>query len=263
MNLQFLIIDPQYDFADPNGHLFVPNADQDALRLAAMLERHMQQIQSIHVTLDSHHWFDIAHPAFWVNTQGQHPEPFTLITEQDIELGQWRTAKAACQNRAREYVKSLKRNARYDLVVWPPHCLIGQKGHSIVEPIAQQLNAWESQQFTVDYIIKGTNIWTEHYSAVQADVPDPEDSGTHLNTALITELKHADIIAISGQALSHCVANTIYDIAEFFEPQEMQKLVLIEDTTSSVSGFEHLGETFMQTMQQRGMRVAKSTDMLV
>ncbi|MEK7990356.1 MAG: hypothetical protein VSS52_005065, partial [Thiotrichaceae bacterium] len=141
MNLQFLIIDPQYDFADPQGQLFVPNADHDALRLAAMLERHLQKIQAIHLTLDSHHWFDIAHPAFWINAKAEHPEPFTVISEQDINAGQWKAAKPAFQHRAHEYVKTLKQNGRYDLVIWPPHCLIGQKGHSIVEPIAQQLNA--------------------------------------------------------------------------------------------------------------------------
>jgi len=64
-----------------------------------------------------------------------------VISEQDINAGQWKVAKPAFQHRAHEYVKTLKQNGRYDLVIWPPHCLIGQKGHSIVEPIAQQLNA--------------------------------------------------------------------------------------------------------------------------
>ena len=31
----------------------------------------------------------------------------------------------------------------------------------------------------------GANPWTEHYSAVQADVPDPQDPATQLNRALV------------------------------------------------------------------------------
>lgn len=264
MNIQFLIIDPQYDFADPKGQLFVPNADKDAIRLAEMLQRHLDDISAIHVTLDSHHWFDIAHPAFWINEQGQHPQPFTVIDEQAVLQGLWHATKPAHQARAVSYVQALKQQSRYDLVIWPPHCLIGQRGHTIVEPIAQQLNHWEMQQrHSVNYVLKGMNIWTEHYSALKADVPDPEDSGTHLNTALISALKHADKILIAGQALSHCVANTVYDIAAFFEDVEMQKLVLIEDATSAVAGFEHLADEFMHTMSQRGMQVARTTDMLL
>jgi len=68
----------------------------------------------------------------------------------------------------------------------------------------------------VDYVTKGSNFWTEHYSAVQADVPDTEDPGTMLNTNLIELLEETDVLALSGQALSHCVANTVIDIANNF-----------------------------------------------
>jgi DNA-binding transcriptional ArsR family regulator len=37
----------------------------------------------------------------------------------------------------------------------------------------------------VDFVTKGSNYWTEHYSAVQADVPDSQDPTTMLNTELI------------------------------------------------------------------------------
>lgn len=58
MNLQFLLINPQNDFAHPDGHLFVPGADKDSERLAEMLKRHKSKISDIHITLDSHHLGD-------------------------------------------------------------------------------------------------------------------------------------------------------------------------------------------------------------
>lgn len=263
MNLQFLIIDPQNDFADPKGSLSVPDADKDSERLAAMLKRHREKLSDIHITLDTHHLVDIAHPVFWVDSKGQHPAPFTIITLDDVGNGQWRATHPGCQERAAAYVQALKDNGRYDLCIWPEHCLIGSWGHNVVAPIADAVRDWERKFAMVDYVTKGSNMWTEHYSAVQADVPDPEDAGTQVNTRLIETLEQADLIALSGQALSHCVANTIYDIADNFGDENIRKLVLIEDTTSSVPGFEELGERFVAEMSARGMQLAKSSDYLI
>jgi len=263
MNLQFLIIDPQNDFAHPSGNLFVPGADKDSERLANMLKRHQSKISDIHITLDSHHLLDIAHPLFWMDTQGKHPDPFTLISEDDVENGKWKTTHPGFQERTLEYVKALKTSGRYELCIWPPHCLIGSEGNNVVKPIADAILDWEQNFALVDYVTKGSNIWTEHYSAVQADVPDPEDPSTQLNMGLIQVLEEADLIALSGQALSHCVANTIRDIADSFGDESINKMVLIEDTTSSVPGFEQLGQQFLADMTTRGMQTAKSTEFLV
>lgn len=263
MNLQFLIIDPQNDFAHPNGNLFVPGAVEDSQRLADMIQRHMDKIDDIHITLDTHHLVDIAHPIFWVNDRGQHPDPFTLISADDVHNGKWKTTQPAFQTRATQYVEHLDTNGRYQLTIWPPHCLIGSHGHNVVDSIASAVKDWEQQFAMIDYVTKGSNIWTEHYSAVQADVPDPEDPSTQLNTRLIDTLETADLVALSGQALSHCVANTVRDIVNNFGAENISKLVLIEDTSSSVPGFEQFGEQFLQDMKACGVQTAKSTEFLV
>jgi nicotinamidase-related amidase len=132
-----------------------------------------------------------------------------------------------------------------------------------VAPIAGALMEWEKTFAVVNYALKGSNMWTEHYSAVRADVPEPTDPSTLLNTDLIARLEQADVIACSGQALSHCVANTVRDIADIFAEENISKLVLVEDTSSSVSGFEALGEQFVRDMKAQGMRTVKSTEFLV
>jgi nicotinamidase-related amidase len=264
MNLQFLIIDPQNDFANPNGSLFVPDADKDSEKLQQMIKRHLHQINQIHVTLDTHHLLDIAHPLFWINSKNQHPAPFTCITLENVENHKWQTTDPSFQKRATAYVKALKNNGRYDLIIWPPHCLIGSLGNNIVAPILDIVLSWEQNQFSMaNYVIKGLNIWTEHYSAIEADVPDLNDPSTQLNLNLIEKLASADIIAISGQALSHCVANTVRDIANHIGNENIHKMVLIEDTTSSVPSFEHLGQEFLTEMKARGMQTAKSLEYLV
>ena len=276
LRCDLLIIDPQVDFCDPKGALFVPGADADTKRLTTMVKRIAPKLNDIHVTLDTHHWFHIAHPSFWVDSKGQSPAPFTLITYDDVKNGTWKpaipayysreTMKKAGQDRdgVLEYTKSLHDNQRYVLVIWPPHCLIGSPGHAVMPELYSALLDWEKANKTayVDYVTKGSNLWTEHYSAVQADVPDPSDPTTGLNVPLIETLQKVDLIGISGQALSHCVANTITDIANNFGEENIKKFVLLEDTTSSVGGFEKLGTDFVKALTARGMQTARSTDFL-
>jgi len=263
MKTHLLIIDPQNDFCDKNGALFVAGADRDAVRLGKMLNRLVKKIDDIHVTLDSHRTVDIAHPIFWINSKGQHPGPFTIISEADVSGGAWMTTNPAWRKRGLEYVKLLAKNGRYPLCIWPPHCRIGTWGHSIAKPVSDALLKWEEERFgVIDFVTKGSNILTEHYSALQADVPDPADPSTGINTDLLKVLQDADAILITGEALSHCVANTITDIANNFGEENIKKFVLIEDTCSNVTGFDNLGKDFIKNMTKRGMQISKSNEYL-
>ncbi len=266
MDLRLLIIDPQNDFCDKNGALCVPGADADMTRLAAMIRRLKNKIDDIHVTLDTHHYVDIAHPIFWVNSDGGHPDPLTtIITVEDVENGTWRTTNPRLGKRALEYVKTLRDNNRYALVVWPYHCLIGSWGYGVYPELLDAMLEWEKDFCMVDFVTKGSNIYTEHYSAVQADVPDPQDPSTMLNTRLIQTLEEADIIALAGEALNFCVANTVTDIADNFGEENIKKFVLLEDASSPVPGkdFEPFTEKFMNDMSRRGMKISTTTDFLV
>jgi len=264
MSLEFLIIDPQNDFSDaPGAALPVPGASADAGRLAVLLDRLGDRIDDIHVTLDTHQLLDISHPMFWVNEHGRPPTPFTQITVAEVEGEVWRPVKPEFQQRALNYVRALRDNHRYALTIWPPHCLVGTWGHNVMPVVSAALRRWEERRWArIDYHIKGYNPWTEHYSAVQADVPDPDDPSTQINVRLIQTLEKADVVALSGQALSHCVANTVRDITDHFGEESVRKLVLIEDTSSPVPGFEKVAYEFLTDMKRRGMKIVQSTEFL-
>jgi nicotinamidase-related amidase len=267
--LELVIIDPQNSFCHPTqGELFVPGADKDMERLAAFIGQWLLAIDDIHVTLDTHHELDIAHPLFWLNAQGEHPAPFTMISKQDVLDGVWTpfNPKLPCPpygtllDRAIHYVTKLDENSRYQLTIWPPHCRIGTPGHNLAAPIEKALRNWELSRYAmVDYVTKGSNVFTEHYSGVQADVPDPEDPSTHLNTRLIQTLENADRVVFSGEASSHCVANTIRDIAENFGEDTAHKCVLLEDAMSPVPGFEQFADDFFRDMRTKGMQITTTT----
>lgn len=265
MKVYLLVIDPQTDFCSPNGSLSVAGAHDDMVRLATMVKSN-HRIDDIYVTLDSHPRIHIAHPNFWRNSKGQMPAPFTQITAQDVRDGIWTPVKLSLQKRALDYVQKLDASKRYGLTIWPIHCVIATPGHCVYAPFQEALNEWQDKRIAVPtYITKGTNVFTEHYSAIKAEVPDPEDAGTQINVQFLQAVNEADIVLLAGEAGSHCLANTIRDAVDWFGTQTgddsfTKKLVLLEDCTSPVTGFEPQQDAMIKDMVAKGMRVSKSTD---
>lgn len=282
--IDLLIIDPQNDFCnekvvDSGGKiieqaaLYVHGAEDDMTRLANMIDRIGHHLRDIRVTLDSHRLVDIAHPIFWTDDKGNHPTPFTIITGDDIRKGVWRATYPGHQRIATTYISQLEKNNRYPLCIWPPHCLIGYWGHNYFPAIGKALMKWEEENFAnVDIVTKGSNPFTEHYSGVQADVPDQTDPSTQINTRLITALEEADTILLAGEARSHCLANTVRDIVNRFDVEGkndyVKKMVLLTDATSDVADlpgqtmFKDIGEAFVSDMRGKGMRVSTTTEFL-
>lgn len=268
--IDLLIIDPQNDFCDPKGSLFVVNADKDMETLAKFIKRVHPRLNDIHVTLDSHHRSDVAHPLWWKDKNGQHPvidipagKYPVLVTSKDIDAGTWMPTIAP--KRTIEYVRELEKRGKFNLVIWPEHCLIGSWGHNVYAPVAEALAEFEKTPgFNVDYVTKGSNPYTEHYSVFRAEVPDQKDPSTQLNSALVDVLQNkTDMIYVAGEALSHCVASSIRDLADAFgDDQYLARMTLLTDCMSNVPGFEKQGDDFVQEMVRRGMKTAKSTDVL-
>ncbi len=255
---QLFIIDPQRDFCEPDGGLYVPGAEKDIARLSALIRRNVDAFDAVHITLDSHHRVHIANPIWWLDSNGNHPDPFTQIDATEVESGKWRAYNPAFQQRSLDYVRALTAQGRYTLTIWPYHCLIGSSGAAVAPELFETLRLWEERFAVVNAIAKGSNIFTEHYSAVRADVTDPEDPSTMLNTGLINALRAGPDrpILVAGEALSHCVANTIRDVANEFSPEELRNIILLEDACSNASGFEALGRDFLIEMSARGMQVS-------
>lgn len=264
MKVHLLLIDPQRDFCEPSGSLFVKGANADMDRLALMIERLKGKLADIHVTLDSHQVIDISHPQWWVDSSGKHPGPFTLISAADVVDGRWTTTRPSFRARSLQYLDALEAGKRYPHVTWPEHCLVGTTGHAIYPSISESLHAWVREKYAiVDYVTKGSNPWTEHFSAVRAEVPDPQGPSTQLNTRLVRTLEEADVILLAGEARSHCLANSVRDVATAFsDTSYVSKMVLLTDACSDVTTFEAYGEAFVKDMLAAGMKTATTADFL-
>ena len=275
---QLLIIDPQNDFCDlpaswcpvdpVSGERAAPalpvaGAHADMGRLAAFIRGAAAVLDEITVTLDSHNRLHIAHPTFWQTGEGGPVAPFTEITARQVRAGAFRPRDPSADERALAYLDALEARGRYTLMVWPVHCEIGTWGHGVHADVRTAYNAWEVDRLkVVRKVNKGSNLWTEHYSALQAEVPDAADPHTRLNQALLAALDTADRLIIAGEAGSHCVKATTEDIADNLPGGRLQRLVLLTDCMSAVTGFAAQQDAFLRGMAERGARLTTSTELL-
>ncbi len=258
MATALLVIDPQNSFCNPGdaqgnsrGSLYVEGADSDMLRLAAWISENKYDIDSLYFTMDWHHPNDIAHPGFWQNAEGSAPAPFTQITAKDVSTGKW--IPRFEPERTLEYLQALEAQNEYPHLIWPPHCIIGSEGAAVYSPVMQAFEEWAALGNFYNAVTKGEYPLSEHFGAFKAQIPDSEIPETELNEELLDELNDFDTIYIAGEARSHCVANSIKQILDSAE-YLAEKIIILEDTMSNVSGFETLADPIFKRAKAAGVR---------
>ena len=133
-----------------------------------------------------------------------------------------------------------------------------------MQNIHEALQEWTTRaNKNVEFVMKGQCMLTEHYSALQAEVPLDEDEGTKLNVPLMDKLRKASKIICCGQAKSHCVNYTVRDLLQNLDPEDASKLVLLEDAMSSVSGFDTVSEDFIRFVKERGVQITSCDELIL
>jgi nicotinamidase-related amidase len=250
-----LAIDVQNTFCLPTFELFVGGrsgrgAIDDNQRLCEFVYRNLAQITTIVPTLDTHSAMQIFHAAFWVNAQGEHPAPMTMIALDQVQSGEWQVNPALAYSLgtthdalvafALHYAQRLSADGKYPLTIWPYHSMLGGIGHALVSAFEEAcfVHAMARQSQT-RFEIKGGNPLTENYSVLRPEVLD-DPTGKAIaqkNSSLIQALLAYDVVIIAGQAKSHCVAWTIDDLLheiQTLDPTLAQKVYLLDDCTSPV-----------------------------
>lgn len=228
-----VLIDMQIDFCHEQGNLTVPGALGDLQRVIEFIYRNAPQITHITCSLDSHLPRQIFSPNWWVDENGQHPPPFTLITLDDIEAGLWRPTVAPVASVA--YVRRLEQGAQKVLTIWPYHTLMGGVGGAL-DPELWSAVMWHSlaRKTQPTWLMKGSLPTTEHYSIIRPEVPLPKHPSGDTNRAFLDTLSKADTIIVAGEAASHCVLESVADIVEDFAPHDLPKLHIMRDCMSPV-----------------------------
>ncbi len=254
-----------YTVGNQIASLPVKGAISDLRRLSKMVDRVGGRLEDIHVTLDSHRVIDVSHPSMWRNVKGDSPSPFTMITPADMDNDIWYPRDPSLRPRMRRYLQTLYDQGSYPHMIWNEHCLIGSWGHNVQDTLAAALQRWERSQFAnVDYVVKGTNPYTEHFGALMAEVPDPNDPSTQLNGDFLKILQDADIIGVAGEASSHCVLETVKQIATNIGVEHVKKFHVILDCMSPVAqvpggpDFPAIAAAFFKDMESKGMILTTS-----
>lgn len=255
--VHLLLIDVQKDFCFPEGTLYVAGrtgtgAVDDSRRIAELIYRNLDVITDITTTLDTHLAYQIFFASFWLDKQDNPLQPFRVITAAQIAAGEVRPnpamAKWLCGGnytwlckQVEFYCKELERAGKYQLYLWPPHCLLGSDGHALAGVIheARMFHAYaRTAQSHVE--VKGGNPLTENYSVLRPEVTSRFDGMplAQRNTQFIQTLLSSDAVVIAGQAASHCVKSTIDDLLTEILAQDAslaKKVYLVTDCMSAVT----------------------------
>jgi nicotinamidase-related amidase len=284
--VHLLLIDVQKDFCFPEGSLYVggrsgTGAVDDSRRIAEFIYGNLGAITDITTTLDTHLAYQIFFPSFWIDRDGAPLQPFRTITADQIAGGDVRSSPAMAKwlcngnytwlcKQVLFYCQELERAGKYQLYLWPPHCLLGSDGHALAGVIheARLFHAYaRTSQSHVE--VKGGNPLTENYSVLRPEELSRFDGAAlaQRNTQFLHTLLSADAVYIAGQAASHCVKSTIDDLLGEIAAQDpalAKKVFLLTDCMSAVvapgADFTQQAEGALQRFKDAGMNLVTSKE---
>ena len=262
--VMLLLVDMQIDFCHTQGALYTPGALDDIKRVIDFIFRNASRLSHITCSMDSHYPFQIFHPPWWVDADGKHPPPFTVITKEDVQQGKWIPVREEEWSRA--YVEKLEQKSKKQLLIWPYHVPVGAAGH-LLDPELWSVVFWHgiARQNQPVFWQKGTIPETEHYSVLQPEIPVTDKPESGLSTDFVGLLNSFDYVVIAGEAASHCVQETVKDIVAFYGEgtNELKKFIVLEDCTSPVQhpeiDFDKLTREQFETFKKQGVSFQKST----
>ncbi|MEK7639275.1 MAG: hypothetical protein AAB388_03900 [Patescibacteria group bacterium] len=261
MTVGLVIIDPQNCFMDlPGAPLPVKGATADMEHLSVFITSNYRHIDEVQVSFDTHPFDHISHTNRWIDRDGNHPAPFTIITSEAYERGDWLAAKSTDQWWQGQYLKLLKR----------PHC---------IWPIHGQESEWEWQMhdglrravfLLIDRCMsyrKGRHRDTEQFGIFGADVPFPGAPETEINMELIEQINRHDCIIFAGEASSHCVMDSVNQFIAHTPDRDHKKIVVLRDCMSPVPqapggpDFPKLAADWLTSLQSIDVNVITSTEL--
>lgn len=285
--VHLLVVDDQVDFSFPEGALYVAGRTgagaMDAHRnLVEFIYHNLHRITAITCTLDTHLPFQVFFPAAHLREDGTHPEPHTIVSADEYRRGVYRPNPAVAAHLGVEpewlrrqfihYCEQLEATGKYQLYLWPPHCLLGSDGHRLAG-VVEEARLFHAYCRGADdpLVIKGTHPLTEHYSVFRPEVTTTHEGGAiegaAVNTGLLDTLLAADALVVAGEASSHCVRESLTDLLAHVrrrDPTLARTVYILEDCMAPVvvpggRDFTDDAEAALRRVEEAGMHRVRST----
>ena len=251
----FLGVDIQNDFMD-DGALGVPGAYEDVKRVNQFIYNNIDKITNIAVSLDTHHTNQVFHPEWWVDESGNHPEPLTIISAGDVEKGVWRAVNY--EEESLDYVRNLEKTGQKQLCIWPYHCIEGTPGHSLESQFSRMIYFHSAvRKSPIKIIVKGKDPLSEMYGIIKPEYSADDQT----DYDLLKYVKQFDQIVVAGEAESHCVYESVKQIADYYADDKdfTSSIYVLKDGTSCITGFEEVSkEGWSQLQEQYGINIVDS-----
>lgn len=227
------IVDPQNDFVDPKGSLYVKGAEAAIDNICAAIRN--GGFDRIIVSQDSHQFFHIGHSEFWK----ERPEPGTIIEiPGDLSRGNFVPAMCDFDSPKNVISRIYEKNSR-NIRIWPHHCIEGSWGYCFPDRLVDALNNW-SKDYLKSYEVyqKGKDPYCESFSLLDEYTPDFE--GT-------------DELVICGFCKDICVYETLSAIIKSeVLPNYTQSIKVLDNCTLALGEdgeelkkkYEHLYQEF-------------------
>ncbi len=249
-----LLIDPQNDFMEGIGSLGVEGSIGDVERITDFIYRNNHAISRIMCTQDTHFYAQIFHPCWWVDENGNNPDPYTIFTYDDYNKKKWAPVYGDI-DRSKDYLEHVN-----SIQIWPYHCLEGSFGGQVEGELAKMIYFWSVTRKVRPIIVpKGNNPYSEMFGVIKAEY----DPTNYMNYAVLKAIETYDEIYVAGEAGSHCLPISVQQIIDHFagRPEITSKFTILEDCTSPVVNCEKIQQDFFNNFNYKyGIRIAKARD---
>jgi nicotinamidase/pyrazinamidase len=270
------IIDPQNDFCDPEGSLYVPGADYDIARICTLIN--MLDWKTIITSQDIHYYDSIFFPCFWRDSSGIEPNPFDQILLEDVLNHDIDPDNPGLYEFVCNYLEIVK-----EITIWPYHCIVGTEGSCFPKNLQYSIEniiIHKNHEINHNNIIKGTNRLSENYSVFETvfeakygklldekSIKIEYDSDSEINMIkglldnTLNVPENHDNLFVCGEALSHCVLDTLESMKRLLSSYAFGKVTLIKDCCSIIPGCEENTEIRLEDLQKAGMKICNFGDL--
>jgi|WetSurMetagenome_2_1015567.scaffolds.fasta_scaffold71302_2 nicotinamidase/pyrazinamidase len=256
-------IDNQNCFASKGGSLYVPGAATSAVRAARFIDHNRDIFNVILSSFDKHGPKHIFYSMWWVDANGHHPHDLETITYGDVLKGKW--LPLFDREWSINYVKTLG-----SFTIWPIHGTANTPESELVPVLARAIHRHAvAHRIDPISIEKGQPKRVEFYGMFGAEVEDPQDSRTRLNTMLIETIANTyDRTYWFGQEAGHCVKRSLEQYIDWclvHNPQAISKMRYVSDCIDRLPlgpEYNKMIDDSIKSMVQNGMVVIKSTNPL-